>query len=238
MFTDFTTVPRAGEAVTELVRMSREEPVPNRYIERLQAGELTMDGVTGLVGVTHKCHPAEITGFASVMARFPTRSNTEFLANMIHLINRAGPKLDRVIAAVGLDEQTLARWPQDPRAWEVASFWGRMALLGTAAQAALALYWDMANYFPDSDRMLDLLADSGLPVPEEFTWYYSGGQSDELERQALLVVEEGIAAGESTDDMVFAARQMQEAIGGYWEAAARSRPPAGRPPSGRPARGI
>lgn len=225
MFTDFSTTPRAGAAVGELRRMAADRPVANPFLDRLGEGTLTMAGVRGLVGVTHKCHPAEITSFAALTARFPTQLNVEFLGDMIRLINRARPKLRRVVAALGLDEAELARWPADPLAWEVPNLWGRLSWLGGRSDAALALYWDMVNYFPDSDEMLRRLESSGLPVPDEVFAYYGGGQSDDLERQALLVVEEGFEEGESPDAARFAARQMEEAIGAYWHAAARAGDP-------------
>ncbi|RJO70726.1 hypothetical protein D5S18_26345 [Nocardia panacis] len=222
MFTDFTDMPRAGAAIETLQKMSVDRPIPNIFLERLRAGTLPQTAIPGLVGVTHKCHPAEITGFAAVLARFPRQHNTEFLANMIHLINRAGPKLSKVCAAMRLDAPTLQYWPEDPRAWQVAAFWGRMGWLGNASETGIALYWDMVKYFPDSDEMLALLPESGLAVPAEFVGYYAGGQSDELERQALLAAEEGFDAGEDPQRAIVAGRQMDEAIGGYWAAAAEA----------------
>ncbi|GAA2612823.1 hypothetical protein SMC26_14495 [Actinomadura fulvescens] len=225
MFTDFTTTPRAGAVVERLREMAAKEPVPNVFLERLAEGTLTMAGVRGLVGVTRKCHPAEITAFATLMARFPTQRNVEFMGDMVRLINRARPKLRRAIHALGLTEESLARWPADALAWEVPGLWGRLAWLGNRSEAALALYWDMVNYFPDSDEMLRRLKSSGLAAPDEVFNYYGGGQSDDLEQQALLVAEEGFEQGESADAALFAARQMEEAIGGYWHAAARASGP-------------
>ncbi|MFI6520468.1 hypothetical protein ACIBF1_33300 [Spirillospora sp. NPDC050679] len=222
MFTDFTNTPLAGAAVERLHEMAAKQPVSNRFLDRLAAGDLTLENVRGLVGVTHKCHPAEITAFAALMARYPTQQNVEFLCDMVVLINRARPKLRRVISALGLEEESLARWPADPLAWQVPHLWGRLSWLGNRSEAALALYWDMVNYFPESDEMLRRLAAADLQVPEEVFQYYGGGQSDDLERQALLVAEEGLAQGESFENAVFAARQMQEAISAYWHAAARA----------------
>ncbi|MGW2221647.1 hypothetical protein ACWCSD_42250 [Nonomuraea sp. NPDC001684] len=223
MYTDFEPTPLAGQAVRRLRQMRDDNPVRNRFLERMDAGTLTMDHVRQLVGVTHKCHPAEITAFATLIARDPHPLAVEFFDGMLGLIHRARPKLRKVMAALDLDEERLHRWPADPAAYQVAGTWGWLGFLGTQADAALALYWDMVRYFPDSDEMLARLSKTGLDVPEEFVAYYGGGQSDELERQALAVAEHGLRRGQSADDAVFAARLMEESIGQYWAAAAADR---------------
>ncbi|MGW5875952.1 hypothetical protein ACWFMI_05255 [Nocardiopsis terrae] len=222
MFTDLSQTPLVGEAVTKLRRLARNDPVGNRFLESLRENRATTENFRRLVGVTHKCHPAEITGFATVMSRFPSEQNVAFLCDMVLLINRARPKLRRVIEAFGMTEEDVRNWPPDHLAYEVPGFWERAALLGNQSQTALALYWDMVNYFPDSDEMLRLLGESSLEMIEEVAWYYEGGQSDELELQALLTAEEGLARGEPVDGAVIAARRMEEAIAAYWYAAARS----------------
>ncbi|MFI0424179.1 hypothetical protein [Spongiactinospora sp. 9N601] len=220
MYTNFESTPLAGEAVARLERLRRDAPVPNRFLDRLSGGEPTTDHLRRLVGVTHKCHPAELAAFAAMITRDPHPPAVRFFGDMLGLIHRARPKLRRVMSALGLAEEELRHWPPEPAAHQVACVWGRIALLGTQSDAALALYWDMVRYFPESDEMLARLPGTGLDVPEEFTVYYGGGQSDDLERQALQVVEHGLTRGESMDDAVFAARLMEEAIGQYWAAAA------------------
>ncbi|WP_019854037.1 hypothetical protein [Actinopolyspora mortivallis] len=214
-----------AEKLVERVRQTRtERPVGNALLERLEDNTLTVEHLKRFVAVEEKAHHAELAAYGLFMTRFPHRPVVDFYARLSELITGALPKLLECARALGMTERDLVRWPPE---WETYAFNGTLswiALTGSQAAGALALHTDMTVYFSGCAEIATGVRERQLSVPEEFFTYYDGGHPEELMRQALETVQDGLDRGDDPDEAVFRARLLEESIGRFWKAAANPRP--------------
>ncbi|NYH77702.1 thiaminase [Actinopolyspora biskrensis] len=213
-----------AERLVERVRTLRtEQPVGNALLDRLRDDTLTVEHLKRFVAVEEKAHHAELAVYGLFMTRFPYRPAVDFYAKLSELIAGAQPKLLECAGALGMDEGDMLRWPPQAETYAFNSTLSWIALTGSQASGALALHTDMTIYFSGCADIAAGVRQKGIPVPEEFFTYYDGGHSDELMRQALETVQDGLNRGDDPDEAVFRARLLEESIGGFWRAAANTR---------------
>ncbi|MEV4091784.1 hypothetical protein [Streptosporangium saharense] len=212
----------ATSAVTELQRLRDRSPVGNRLLDLAEVGGLTLEHLRRLVGIELQCHGAELAAYGTVIARFSDSPVVGLYLDVARLVYDAHPKLLACVRPLGMDPDAVGRWPSglDAQAFGGCVSW--LALHGGQADNALALHTDMTVYFPGCQALLEAVRKQGLEVPAEFVSYYEGGQSDELERRALEVVEYGLRHGEDRATAIDRARRLEEHIGSFWKAAART----------------
>ncbi|MGW2220856.1 hypothetical protein ACWCSD_38215 [Nonomuraea sp. NPDC001684] len=212
----------ATSAVTELQRLRDRSPVGNRLLDLAEVGGLTLEHLRRLVGIELQCHTAELAAYGTVIARFSDSPVVGLYLDVARLVYDAHPKLLACVGPLGMDPDAAGRWPSGPDAQAFNGCVSWLALHGGQADNALALHTDMTVYFPGCQALLDAVRKQGLDVPQEFVDYYEGGQSDELERRALEVVEHGLRNGEDQATAITRARQLEEHIGSFWKAAAHT----------------
>lgn len=215
-------LPQAAACLKELDHLRAEEPVGNRLLELAEVKGLTTEHLRRLVGIELQCHSAELAAYGVVISRFPDSPIVDLYLDVARLVYDAHPKLLACAEALDMDPGTLGTWPSGPDAQAFCGYVSWLALHGGQAENALSLYTDMTVYFPACIALVAAVREQGLEVPQEFLTYYEGGQSDELERQALAVVEHGLRQGEDQAGAVTRARHLEEHIGSFWKAAAHN----------------
>ncbi|MEV0618793.1 hypothetical protein AB0I81_36120 [Nonomuraea sp. NPDC050404] len=210
----------ATSSVAELQRLRDRSPVGNHLLDLAEVGGLSVEHLRRLVGIELRCHIAELAAYGMVIARFSDSPIVGLYLDVARLVHEAHPKLLACVRPLGMDPGTAGTWPSGPDAQAFCGYISWLALHGGQADNALALHTDMTVYFPGCLALLEAVQKQGLEVPEEFVTYYEGGQSDELERRALEVVEHGLRRGEDEATAVTRARHLEEHIGSFWKAAA------------------
>ncbi|RJL23250.1 hypothetical protein [Bailinhaonella thermotolerans] len=211
---------RARAMVEELAGLDAESPIGNELLSLAREGRLELEHLRRLVAVELQCHVAELSSYGLIMSRFPHSPTAGFYIEVARLVYDAHPKLRECGAALGIPEERFYRWPQGPATQAFAGYISWLALHGTQADNALCLHTDLSTYFPDCRVLVEHLRGSDLKVPEEFLDYYGGGESEEMLRSALGVVDHGVGHGDDPAVAVARARLLHEHIGLFWRAAA------------------
>ncbi|MEV4252170.1 hypothetical protein AB0J52_03260 [Spirillospora sp. NPDC049652] len=211
---------QARTLADELRRLREESPIANPVLELARDDRIELEHLRRLVGVELQCHRAELAAYGTVMARYPHSPTAGLYLAVGRLVYDAHAKLRECAAALDIPAERIGTWPPGPAAYAFSGCISWLALHGGQADNALALHCDMTVYFPDCASLVELLRDKGTKAPQEFFDYYEGGQSDELEQQALDVVQYGLDQGEDAATALSRARLLEENIGRFWQAAA------------------
>ncbi|MFI6520460.1 hypothetical protein ACIBF1_33260 [Spirillospora sp. NPDC050679] len=214
------SVPGAQTLADGLLRLRQETSVPNPLLDLAEVDGIRLEHLRRLVGVELRCHRAELTAYGTMIARYPHHPTTGLYLAVGRLVYDAHAKLRRCAAALDIPEKRIGEWPSGPDTLAFSGYISWLALHAGQADNALSLYCDMTVYFPACTALVARLRDTDLKVPPEFVDYYEGGQSDELERQALEVVQHGLDHGEDAETALRRARLLEEHIGRFWRAAA------------------
>ncbi|WP_018656866.1 hypothetical protein [Actinomadura flavalba] len=212
--------PGARSLADALSRLRQEAPVAHPLLDLAERGDIEMEHLRRLVGVELRTHRAELATYGTMIARYPHHPTTGLYLAVARLVHEAHFKLRDCATALGIPAERIGEWPSGVDALAFGNYISWLALHGGQADNALALYCDMTVYFPGCTALVERLRDTDLKVPPEFVDYYAGGQSDELERQALEVVQYGLDHGEDGDVAVRRARLLEEHLGRFWTAAA------------------
>ncbi|TDB82999.1 hypothetical protein E1264_30110 [Actinomadura sp. KC216] len=203
-----------------LAELRSKNPVRNALLEDLKEKGVTAEQLRRLAAIEYLCHQGELVAYGTLLARFPHAPAGGFLLEISRLVYDAHPKLRTAAHALGLSDQDLGHWPLGTDAVAFNGFISYLALHGTQADMALAMYTDMVVYFGACGELIQGLRAGAADVPDEFLTYYEGGASEELSQQALQTVQDGLDRGDDPYAAVRNARSLEEHIGLFWRAAA------------------
>ncbi|MFH8751709.1 hypothetical protein ACH4GK_03785 [Streptomyces rimosus] len=211
-----TAVQLAGE----LAERREHHPVGNALLDTAAKGDPSGDIFRGLVAVEAQCHPAELSAYGNMLARFPHRPAADLFIQLAGLVYEAQPKLRECAQALGLTDLYGDDRPKQHAAYAFNGTMSWLASQGSQAAFALSTYTDLQVYFPGCAELARRVREAKAPAPESCLAYYDDEASDELVQLALDVVQDGLDRGDDPDDALFHARLLEESIGEFWRAAA------------------
>lgn len=210
----------ARDLAQELEHRRSRQPVGNALLDQAGNGDLTEEHLKRLLGIDAQCHTAELAAYGTMLARFPHRPAADLYLQYGRLVYDLRPALDRCARAFAMTIGQLERWPSTRATYAFTSTLSWVALRGSQAAGALALYTDMTVYFSACGELVAHLRTNGARVPVEFLDYYGGDIDDNLRNLALEVTQDGLDRGDDPDEAVHYARLVEEAFTDYWHAAA------------------
>ncbi|MCO6011077.1 hypothetical protein NE236_39590 [Actinoallomurus purpureus] len=207
----------------DLVRRAREENPPggNRFLDLLEASAVPPERLTWLAGEQWHIVRSDRRSFALFAARFPDPPSGDLLLALAGGEGTALGLLPAFAAALGWTEEDLRAYEPRPLAQAYPAYLAWSALSGTRSGLALAMLANLEEWGSYCGRAADALTARYGLVEEAVAFFrYFATPPPGFAAQATAVIEQGLAAGESPQEALRAARMLHAYEAAFWAALA------------------
>jgi thiaminase len=193
----------------------------HRFLDALAEGRVGGDQLAALAGEQWTIIASDRRAFGLLASRFPRGLAGDFFLSMAQGEGEALSLLRSYAAWAGLDEAALERYEPRPGCQAYTAFVSWLALNGGRADVALAFVANLAAWGENCGRVGRALREV-YGAGEEATAFFDlfATPPEGFEQQALAVIDEGLAAGESPLRAKRAARLLQAYELMFWDALA------------------
>jgi hypothetical protein len=212
----------------DLLAEARSELAPveqairaNRFLDALEAGGVERDRLTALAGEQWTIIASDRRAFGFLASRFPRGLAGDFFLSMAQGEGEALSLLRTYAVWARLDEAALERYEPRPGCQAYTAFVSWLALNGDRADVALAFVANLAAWGANCGRVGRALRESYDALEEDTAFFdFFATPPQGFEQQALAVIDEGLAAGESPLRAKRAARLLQAYELTFWDSLA------------------
>jgi thiaminase len=212
----------------ELLAEARSELAPverairaSGFLDALEEGRLERDRLAPLAGEQWTIIASDRRAFGFLASRFPRGLAGDFFLSMAQGEGEALSLLRTYAAWAGLDEAALERYEPRPGCQAYTAFVSWLALNGGRADVALAFVANLAAWGENCGRVGRALRQAYGAQEEDTAFFdFFATPPEGFEQQALTVIEEGLAAGESPLRAKRAARLLQAYELTFWDSLA------------------
>jgi thiaminase len=189
------------------------------FLDALAGGRAGRDSLTALAGEQWTIIASDRRAFGLLASRFPRGLAGDFFLSMAQGEGEALSLLRGYAVWAGLDEAALERYEPRPRCQAYTAFVSWLALNGGRADVALAFVANLAAWGENCGRVGRALREA-YDAGEEDTAFFDffASPPEGFEEQALAVIDEGLAGGESPLRAKRAARLLQAYELMFWDA--------------------
>lgn len=200
--------------MTDIVSRARIEGRPNRFVELLEAGKVPEERLRWLAGELYRLVGSDQRSQALLASRFPG----DFFLALAQGEAEALRLLADFADAVGAD---VAAHEPLPLAQAYPAYLTQIAVFGSSSSMALALLANVDESGGTYSRVAAALQSQyGLSSAAVGHFLFFADTPEEMLVAARGVVDAGLAAGESADEAVWAARTVGVLEGLFWDALA------------------
>ncbi|KAB2346819.1 thiaminase II/PqqC family protein [Actinomadura rudentiformis] len=209
----------------ELVARSRQEIVAaaseNRFLELLEVGAVPRERLAWLAGEEYRIVGSDRRSFSLLAARYPEPPAGGLFLALAQGEGEALALLLDFAAAIGISEKDLSAYEPKPLAQAYPAYLAQRAMFGTASEVALAMLANLEEWGAYCARAAEALR-SRYGMDEEAVGFFRffaeppPGFAD----HATEVIAAGLAAGDSPDEAVRAARMLHAYESHFWAALA------------------
>jgi thiaminase len=206
-----------GDLRRELSQVD-EQIRSHRFLAALDEARLPRARLAAFAGEQNMITSSDRRSFALLASRFPEPSAGDLFLSLSQGEGRALELLRVFAAAVGVDEAALQAREPLPGAQAYPSFVAWLALNGSRADVSLALLANLAAWGANCGRVAEALeAHYGLDDEAvEFFSFFAEPPPDS-EQRLLMVLDEGLASGDSPVRARRAARLLQAYELLFWD---------------------
>jgi len=191
----------------------------HRFLERLRAREITDERLRELAGEQYSIVSSDRRSFAQLAARFPTGLASAFFLTMAEGEGLALHQLAHFADWLGINEDDLRAHEPHPGAQTYPSFVAWLALNGSRADVSLAFLANLAAWGENCGQIAaGLRAAYGAGDDAVGFFDFFANPPDDFVPNALAVVDEGLAAGDSAAHARRATRLLQAYELSFWDA--------------------
>jgi thiaminase len=193
----------------------------HRFLDVLAEGRAGADRLAALAGEQWTIIASDRRAFGLLASRFPRGLAGDFFLSMAQGEGEALSLLRGYAAWAGLDEAALERYEPRPGCQAYTAYVSWLALNGGRADVALAFAANLAAWGENCGRVGRALREA-YDAREEDTAFFDffASPPEGFEQQAVAVIDEGLAAGESPLRALRAARLLQAYELMFWDALA------------------
>jgi hypothetical protein len=206
----------------ELVAVAQREIVtkPNRFVDALEAGEVSRDRLRALAGELYWLVSSDRRSFALLASRFPEHP---LFLTMAAGEDEALRLLLDFADAVGMEPRAYE--PQ-PLAQAYPAFLAQTAMFGPRSAIPLALLVNVEESGGYYTRVADaLVAQYDFPEKAVAHFRFFADTPEELLTQAADIVTEGLSTGDSQREALRAARMVNAYEATFWDTMATAEEP-------------
>ncbi|WP_404815907.1 transcriptional regulator [Streptomyces thermolineatus] len=209
--------------IADLIKSAQQElaelPAGNRFVDLLEAGELSRETLGVLAGELYRLVRSDLSSFALLASRFPSPPAGDLFLTMAQGEAQALRLLLGFAAALGMDEQQLASHEPRPFAQAYPAYLAQTALHGTRSDTALALLGNAEGSGRQYARVAGALRSRygfGEESVEHFLFFADTPQ--ELLDLAVETLKEGLSGGDDPADALRTARTAHAYEAAFWAA--------------------
>jgi thiaminase len=209
-----------AEARSELAPVERAIRA-HRFLEALAQGRVERDRLAALAGEQWTIIASDRRAFGFLASRFPRGLAGDFFLSMAQGEGKALSLLRGYAAWAGLDEAALERYEPRAGCHAYTAFVSWLALNGGRVDVALAFVANLAAWGENCGRVGRALREAYDALEEDTAFFdFFASPPEGFEQQALAVIDEGLAAGESPLRARRAARLLQAYELMFWDSLA------------------
>ena len=193
----------------------------NRFVDLLEAGAVPPARLRVLAAELHGLVASDRRSQALLASRFPVAPAGDLFLALAQGEAEALALLDDFATAVGIGAADLAAHEPLPLAQAYPAYLARVAVFGTSSAMAMALLANVEESGGTYARVAAALRSRyGLSEQAVGHFVFFSQTPPELLEQAAAVVAAGLAAGESAQEAVRAARVVAALETAFWDALA------------------
>ncbi|WP_327352407.1 transcriptional regulator [Streptomyces sp. NBC_01304] len=202
-----------------------EQAVPNRFLDRLEAGRVPRAQLRALAGELYRLVRSDRRSFALLAARFPDAPAGDLFLAMAQGEGEALRLLLDFAAELEMEEWELAAYEPKPLAQAYPAYLTQTSLYGSRSDIALALLANVEESGAHYARVADALR-SGYGFDEAAVGHFRffADTPPELLDQATATLAAGLAAGDDPVEAVRTARLVHAYENAFWGALAEDAP--------------
>ena len=194
------------------------QTVPNRFVDRLEAGEVPAERLKVLAGELYRLVGSDRRSFAILASRFPEPPVGDLYLAMAQGESEALRLLLGFARFLDLDESWLHSYEPRPLAQAYPAYLTQTAVAGSRSDAALALLANVAESGRTYTRVADALADRyGCPDSALAHFRYFADTPQELLDQATEVLASGLSRGDDPAAAIRCARLVHAYETMFWD---------------------
>lgn len=212
----------------ELVAQTRSELADvaetirsHRFLELLRSRHVPRERLAALAGAQHLIVSSDRRSFAVLAARFPGGLAGEFFLGLAEGEGLALRKLRALSGWLGLTDAQVGGYEPQPGTQAYPAFVAWLALNGSRADVVLAFLTNLAVWGENCGAVAAALRDAYGADDDAVAFFdFFANPPLDFESQALAVLDEGLAAGDSPALARRASRLLQSCELAFWDALA------------------
>src|SRR5881409_4007967 len=188
------------------------------YLAALETGRVRREDLTRFAGEQHHIIQSDLRSIALLVNRFGATPARPFFQAVLGGETAALAALGAFAAAVGMDDARLQAYEPAPGAHAYTAFMAWLALYGSDAEVAAGFLVNFAAWGANCGRMSAALQSRYNLVADDTKFFdlFAASPAD-FERQALSIVDGGLARGVEPRLVKRAARLLQGYEKLYWD---------------------
>lgn len=212
----------------ELVAQTRSELADvaeairsHRFLELLRSRDVPRERLASLAGAQHMIVSSDRRSFAVLAGRFPGGQAGEFFLGLAEGEGVALRKLRGLSGWLGLTDAQVDGYEPQPGTQAYPAFVAWLALNGSRADVVLAFLTNLAVWGENCGAVAAALRDTYGADDDAVAFFdFFANLPPDFESQALAVLDEGLAAGDSPALARRASRLLQACELAFWDALA------------------
>ncbi|MGI9558012.1 MAG: transcriptional regulator [Solirubrobacterales bacterium] len=190
----------------------------HRFIELISAGSIPKERLAALAGEQYNVLASDSRSFQRLAERFPNPPAGDFFESMSGGEGIAAGHLLNFAAWTGESEDDLRAFEPTPVAQSYPAFVAWLAINGSRSDVVLAFLANLAAWGENCGRVgAALRSEYGAGEAETAFFDFFANPPADFEERALVVLEAGLAAGDSPSDARRAARMLQAYELSFWD---------------------
>ncbi|MFD7663736.1 hypothetical protein [Streptomyces sp. NPDC059788] len=188
----------------------------NVLASALREGSASLPNLRSLLSAEAFCLMTETAAYGLLAARYPNRPAADLWGSMVHLVAEARPVLTAAAISLGMTEADLMPRPPAHGVFPVCSAMSWMALHGSQASSALAVYAELTAYARQCALLAASLRDKGPAGSDEVLGYYADLDLQALATLAVDVADDGLRAGDDPQTALATATTLRSKLPEFW----------------------
>ncbi|MDV6012338.1 transcriptional regulator [Haloechinothrix sp. LS1_15] len=215
-----------GTTARELLDEARQELADtdaairaHPFLDRLRRGEVSTELLRALAGEQHVIISSDRRSFSQLATRFSSGLGGDFFLGMAEGEGIALGKLGTFADWLGMSSDDFRQYEPRPGAHAYPAYVAWLALNGSRTDVALAFLVNLAAWGSNCGRVAAALREV-YAAPEQAVAFFEffASPPPDFESQALAVIDEGLATGDSPLRARRAARLLQAYELMFWDA--------------------